>query len=360
MTPASGPTGRRWARSAFAVALVMGATGIGGAATARAAVDDAWTVTELQPLTAGALTLVHDINDDGISVGSSGTSAVEWDENGTPTALPNPVGCTNGQAQHISDDGDVVGMADCGNGTTKGTYWHNGVVSTPAPTMWLYGVNDAGAAVGVDLPQGAGPGKPDHPGLVLPGHPAQDLIDGGADGGNAAAITNTYLAVGTVTYNQPTADNNLQTTHAVGWYGPYVFPLISSPHNTRAVTANDAGYSLVTIDDPAQPYSVIVAPHTGQVIPLSSSHEDGGSDLNDDGIVVGTKTHYYGGFLNVGFTGELYVYGTAVDLDSLVSDDDFGRFLDYQSPRALNNDLWIVGNTSLEDNQAWLMRPPSG
>ena len=344
----------RFSRTALALASIAALLIVLTPSSASAATGT-WDLVVLRPLNAGESASVADINNAGTSVGISGTNAVKWDPAGNPTLLPLPAGCTQAQAARINAQGDIAGTSQCGSSPEVATVWYPNGTITVAPSMYVGAFNNSDTLAGLQLPNPQA--FEGHAVLAAPGGTTQGLAEGGASSSEVTDLTNTYLAVGHVQYTSATT--GLPQDAAVGWYGPYVFPLINGGANsTDAVAANDAGYSVVTITPAAGglPYSVIVAPH-GRVIPLTSGTADEGTDINSSGVVVGDHQQAVPSDLTITTTPMMYVYGTAVALQDLLSPS--APAVDMQSASAINDNFWVVGSGSVSDTQtsSWLMRP---
>jgi hypothetical protein len=307
-----------------------------GAATAT------WTEIELRPLNPGEYPAVQDINNAGTSVGFSATDAIKWDSTGNPTRLPVPSGCEQSLPSFINDRGDIAGFSSCGSAQLVTTIWYaNGTVST-GPEMLPTGFNDS------DVLAGATPPPAYHAVFATPGNSPQRLSEGGADSSSVEALTNTHLAVGSVSYTNPSTGQVRQA--AVGWYGPYVFPLLPDNVNTtHARAANDAGYVLVSIlPSVGTTYSVIVAPN-GRAFPLGANNQAEGLAINNAGGVVGLS-HVTG--------ATLFLYGASVPIADLLAPS--APIRDLLIPAAINDNFWIVGRgTTQAHGLSWLLRPPS-
>jgi hypothetical protein len=301
-----------------------------------------WTEIELRPLHPGEDALVQDINNAGTSVGFSGTDAIKWDSSGNPTRLPLPSGCEQSLPWFINSRGDIAGFSLCGSAQTVATIWYaNGTVSAE-PAMFPLAFNDS------DVLAGATDAADGHAVVTTPGNSPQRLGEGGADSSYVEALTNTHLAVGNVSYTNPSTGQVRQA--AVGWYGPYVFPFLPDNVNTtHARAANDAGYVLVSIlPSVGGPYSVIVAPN-GRVFPLGANNQDEGFDINNAGGVIGLSRV-------AGAT--LYLYGASVPISDLLAPS--APIRDLLIPAAINDSFWIVGRSASQTNgRSWLLRPPS-
>jgi hypothetical protein len=324
-----------------AFAVVAALTFVSPPVPARAAVAS-WTEIELRPLHPGEDALVQDINNAGTSVGFGGTDAIKWDSTGNPTRLPVPSGCEQSLPWFINNRGDIAGFSLCGSAQPVATIWDaNGTVSA-GPAMFPTAFNDGDVLAGVTDPAEG------HAVFATPGNSPQRLSEGGADTSFAAALTNTHLAVGSVTYTNPSTGHVRQA--AVGWYGPYVFPFLPGNVNTtHASAANDAGYVVVSILPPVgTAYSVIVAPN-GRVFPLGANNQDVGFDINNAGGVIGLSRV-------AGAT--LYLYGASVPISDLLAPS--APIRDLLIPAAINDNFWIVGRSATQTNgRSWLLRPPS-
>lgn len=112
----------------------------------------------LRPLTGDAQSEAHAINARGevagFSFDPSPHTAVIWDPEGNPIALPRPAGADASEALGIDDAGVVVGWSREENGAQRAVIWH--LDRAPSVLARLAGqedsrasgVNDAGVAVG--------------------------------------------------------------------------------------------------------------------------------------------------------------------------------------------------------------------
>ncbi len=305
-----------------------------------------WITIALRPLTLGQPTVVHDINSERVSVGSSGGpmgTPVRWDVAGAPTNLPVPAGCS-GAATTIAENGVIAGELTCSeapqdrqmiwfpNGTTLG--------STSAAEVTAEDVEPHGIVVGSrDVDGGT------HAAALLTDRSVQDLEDSTAASSVARAITSFGYVVGHVA-GLPGTGNAGRI--AVGWFGPYVFPLFDLAVPTSAVDVNELGYALVQIEADGATRGAIVG-RTSTLLLDDGGDADEVLDLNRHGTVLGIRT--VGGERH----GVWYVGpSTVVRLDSIVTSEERATW-SYDAPVAMNDQGWVVGN---DDGTAWLLQPP--
>jgi hypothetical protein len=331
--------GRRWRGKLIALGLLIaGAAGIAPASPAKADPETGsptWTVVELPPLPGDEWAMALRFDAQGRILGSSERKLVRWDGSGQPTALPLPSGCTESTPWTMNDAGDVIGAASCTDGL-RTMFWPagGGVEPFTAP-LDAHDLNDAGVVVGSAARQAA---------RWLPGTGVVLLLDTGCQTSEAAAVTDTALVVGTCTIDG--------ATHAVGWFGPYVFPLTASP-NSRGIMATDSGIAMVTSDGQ---YTLVTAAGSA---PVNSGGEgEEVIDINNYGLAVGRLGPRVDGHL---VHAGLFAYGTAVRLDDLLPPDNpFPSGLG--QAWGINDQGEIVGRTDLSAGpgpRAWLLRPPT-
>lgn len=321
-----------------------------------------WTVTQLQPLQPGQAVEVLDINEAGVSVGSSGGRAVRWDPEGHPTALALPPGCRTLGATAIGDSGHIAGRGFCSGGANNGwaaLQWDpDGTARVlPAPAYFADGVDTYGTVVGTSIDTtnpsgGQGAGTSD-PYAYLDGYPLLTLPDAGATQAAAFDLTDWGYAVGGVT-GVPGIPQDV----AVGWYGMQVFPLLPTGRSTVARAINEYGVALVESSEGARGQGVadirghLVAPG-GRTIDLDhAGAADVVRDLNDAGIVVGTRVTSLSPLAG---HGRFYVGSLSIALRDIVSEEDSAEF-GLDGPVAVNDSAWVVGTTA--DGRGWLLRPP--
>ena len=344
MTSAS----RRTRRLAVAVAFVVTSTLIGfGPSTRATAAEPAWTVVELQPLAGDTDSVAGRIDDSGRTVGLSDGYPVRWNSAGVPTALPIPEGCTHAGLAGLGRSGDALGIVDCA-GTIYPVLWPSagGAQKLAAPGFVPSGITDDGVIAG---------SVGGHAALWVPGYGIFRLQDEGCVGSEAMDITNAGLVVGTC---YPGGDRAL----AIGWYGAYVFPLFTGAGNSTAVDASDAGVVLLRVYDAEGTHGWFVS-NQGAVRMSGDLAVEQPWTLNEGGIAVASSgpvvlsgpppTPRYP-------TPKVYIYGTSIDLNSLLPDpslypDGLGEV------GGINNRLEMVGFTELtkeSPHRAWLLRPP--
>jgi hypothetical protein len=351
---------RRFWGLVLASATAAGVVGL--APNAGAAASPPWTTVELQPVAEGDVVVVYDINNAGTSVGWTEGSdvAVKWNGSGVATVLALPEGCTLGWAGAISDNGYIAGGATCGNDESPtGIEWlPNGTpVALPANTF-ARAIESHGLVVGEKLgPPTDGSGYlPSHAFAQIPGQsPRLDLPEAGAQESVPSAVTDFGYVVGTL-YGVPGLPDNI----AVGWYGSSVFPLLRTGLPTYGVAVNQQGVALVQTENGAGGRGYLVAPG-GKTIEISKTGAaDYLVDVNDYGIVTGTKATSLGpnGDGEGGtYFGELYAFGQSIKIRDIVSSGDAASW-DYTVPTAINNGAWVVGMEAT-GNRAWIVKPPA-
>jgi hypothetical protein len=319
-----------------------------------------WNAFELRPVFPGDPTTVVDINASGSSVGweihDSQFLPVRWDAGGNPTALALPGGCTSGNAHGISSTGYIAGIAQCAGGTNQGVLWTTDGMPVKLTTgVNPQAVNDAGITVGDAGASTGGPFGSTAYAFAL-GVGRFDLPKASALDSWAAELTSWGYVVGTL-LELPGA--NAPDRVAVGWYGGAVFPLLFTAESTVATGVNEAGYTLVQIQDlgsGVREQAYVVRPG-GAATPLAHpGFDDRASDINDYGVVIGsTRATEHGAW-----GGAYYVGGTTVRLDAVAAPAAVATF-GFDQPAAINNASWVVG-THGDGNGgvSWLLRPDAG
>ncbi|MFD5827567.1 hypothetical protein [Lentzea sp. NPDC060358] len=124
-----GSTGVQWPRSGARTVLGAGARPFD-------LTDNGWTVGEVSsqayrwdtvsgtgaPLAAAPSSAVR-VNNSGVVAGTVGTSAATWDMAGTQTLLPGLSGAMRHNVSGLSEVGQVIGVANFSNGTTRAVVW---------------------------------------------------------------------------------------------------------------------------------------------------------------------------------------------------------------------------------------------
>lgn len=139
------------------------------------AADAPWTTVKLAPLAEGQKTVVEDISNAGIAVGSSGGKPVRWSATGTPTALNLAEGCTTGVATSVTAAGVAAGTMDCGTGDADvtGAIWAaNGTVQKLEAPLGIKDISSIGITVGQRNPAST---TADRAFVFIPGRPRLDL-----------------------------------------------------------------------------------------------------------------------------------------------------------------------------------------
>jgi hypothetical protein len=306
-----------------------------------------WDAIQLQPLDEGQHTLVTGINDDGLSVGSSGDTPVVWDADGVPSALELPEGCDEGLATTIDGSGAVAGFADCGATDFVGLTWSaEGDVTVLEDPLVIHDRTDSGIAVGQRDPDSS----TNDVAFAYANGQRLDLWDAGASSSSANAITEYGFVVGDVE-GIPTLPDSV----AVGWYGNGVFPLVFADVESHAVDVTESAHTLVQIVDEDGARAAIVEPKHASLIELSDEGDDDVvTDINEAGIVVGTRTVTVDEVTvdEGGFYTPAGGYVAFSEITSVEDQEAFG----FEAPAALNDGAWVVGN---HDGTSWLLRPPA-
>jgi hypothetical protein len=349
-------------RHPLALAALVVAAGFGPSITADAA-ESPWTVVELQPLHEGDEVRVGDINDAGISVGTSEPAGgdrapVRWDADGVPTELELEDGCAASAVVSISNDGHITGSGVCDDLEDHFTalIWQpDGTPSHAGGLTHGESIDDNGVITGWDVHPGAGPDAPNtlHAFAYLQGHPQVDLAEAGADNSIAFGHTSWGYVVGALS-GLP----GLPTDVAVGWYGPYLFPLLDTDLSSAAVAVDESGTTLVVTypDGSTRQRGHLVAPG-GRTVALNSAGDfDRLADVNGGAVVVGTKTvddKSTAAVADDDVVGTFYLGSLAVSFEDLVSDADVATY-GLTFPTALNDSAWVVG---ADGGTGWLLRP---
>ena len=135
----------------------------------RAVVWRMGVITELPMLPGGTShAFAHEINDDGVIVGSSPVASGEWHAvrwvpaSGEPSGYRiEDLGYPNSIARDINNNGAIVGHYHVHNGVERAFYWHptRGKMDLPALSGNAYrlafGINDAGEVVGHGVKNGS-------------------------------------------------------------------------------------------------------------------------------------------------------------------------------------------------------------
>ena len=337
-------------RARFTVGLTLAGVLAGGIwlAPGVLAVEEApvadWQAVELQPLAEGHTTVVTDVDDDGVSVGSSGGKPVRWDEDGVVTALTLPEGCASGLATSIDGNGVAAGYVDCGSTELKGATWTAAnAVTTLQDPLYIADRTDGGIAVGQRDPESG----TNDTAFAFANGTRLDLPDFGAASSSANAVTEYGFVVGDVE-----GVSSLPSSVAVGWFGNKSFPLVRQNVATHAVDVTESAYALVQISEEGGKRAVVVEPKKGALIELSSAGKDDVVvDINEAGIVVGTRTTTGESPKQVG--GYYTVTGSFLELQALATAEETAQF-GFEAPAALNDGAWVVGN---HDGGSWLLRP---
>lgn len=321
-----------------------------------------WTAIELKPLGAGWTTNVEDVNNAGISVGSStsppvipfpgaiGTRIpVRWDANGNPTGLAVPPGCGGGEAIAIDEPGVILGEAYCGD-ASYAVEWIGASVLKLEPNVIPTDIDDNGISVGARvLPTGS---TPDWQAYALwPPHPRLDLpYAPGTTRTIVHALTSWGYLVGTTS-----RDDHLP--RATGWYGDQSFPLVSTDIANEGVDVNERGVALVQYLNPMGFSGVLVDPGGGQRPIDHSGVNDFMIDLNRYDVVLGRRQLTQNTGLGPTYAAAFYAFGGSIRLDALVSPQAVATF-GFDQASALNDKAWVVG-TSATKKLSWLLKPPA-
>ncbi len=338
----------RAAVAAVAVAAAATSVGSGGAQAAPAAATDGWEVLQLEPLEAGDITSVFDINETGGMAGGSGDLPVVWTPEGEPFALPIPNGFVGGVAFSLNDRLQAVGLVWTAEDDARAILWNAGATT-------LLGVNDLvdeispnGVMLGIDLGglldgddcclvgfvQAVGGPK-----YVLPAPPTLDI--------EPAALTDSGIVIGMA--------SNEDVAIGAGWYRSFVFPIGGIGAELRIPIDVIPAPAVLAAKPEVDGASSVLIDRWGRTIPLAGpSPIDLASDLNGWGVAVGAGGN---DFEEGPLVGRIYAFGQAISLDSLVEPADHAGF-DLHDPIALNDRFWIVGNSG--DGSSWLLRPATG
>jgi hypothetical protein len=323
-----------------------------------------WTVIELQPLHEGDQVDVVDINDAGVSVGTSEPAdgdpvPVRWSTAGVPTELELEDGCTFSYLRSISDAGHIAGHGVCEDVEDHfgALIWQpDGTPSHAGGLMHAEAIDVNGVITGFDLQPDASAELGYHPQAFayLQGQPQVDLPDAGAPGSFAFDHTSWGYVVGMLS-GLPGVPTNV----AVGWYGPYLFPLLATELSSMAVAVDESGVALVVTyrDGSSAGRGYLVAPG-GTTVAVGTSDLDRPRDVNAAAIVVGQKVLDDKGtatFDDDLVAGVFYLGPQSVRLDELVSESDASTY-GLTRPSALNDSAWVVGD---EDGAGWLLKPPA-
>jgi len=252
--------------------------------------------------------VAYDVNDTGLAVGTSSTTAfgssplpVMWN-NGAISALTMPAGFTAGQAYGVNAAGVVAGAVG-GGVSQRGALFVNGVGSVISATTAngsfmtvAFGINDAGLVVG----SGIDPGNAAvNVGLVYDSVTGVMTTVGALPGANGAlnfGVSNSGYVVGSSMQNQGSGQSFIWS--AAGGINGIGLPPATSQGNARGV--NDAGWAVGTAGGQfAVPYlyadgttyalqSLLAA---GSGWDLSANTSSSAMAISNDGTIVGTALH---------------------------------------------------------------------
>lgn len=268
---------------------------------------------QYQDLGGGAA--AYAINDAGLVVGSrynaqNKSQAVVWDKQGLPTFLPDLWG-NSSTALSINQSGQIAGQSWNLGAIPQAVAWSGGAITTLAtqtnqPVGKAVGINNAGLVVGNTYSAYGGASQA----AIWQGLNVIPLGDAGgtssvATGLNDAGLVTGYVEGITGTFNP----------QAAIWLGSNVtlLPnLTSSYASSKAYAVNNDGVVVGTANTGVSGYVRAVIWRNGEVSALPAiGNVDMAQDINDLGIVVGTKD-FSGGFhraafwdTNTGLNGDL-------------------------------------------------------
>ena len=252
--------------------------------------------------------VAYDVNDAGLAVGTSSTTAfgssplpVMWN-NGAVTALTMPAGFTAGQAYSVNAAGVVAGAVG-GGVAQRGALFVNGVGSVISATTAngsfmtvAFGINDAGLVVGSGVdPNNAAVNV----GLVYDSVSGVMTSIGALPGANGAlnfGVSNGGHVVGSSMLNQGSGQSFVWS--AAGGFNAIGLPPGTSQGSARGV--NDQGFAVGTAGGAfAVPYlyadgstyalQSLLTPGSGW--DLSTNTSSSAMAIGNDGTIVGTAVH---------------------------------------------------------------------
>jgi hypothetical protein len=344
--------GWRLRRSLGTVASLLTAlTGVVAcsAPTAHAQTGE-WTIEELPPLPSHDWAIALEIDDAGRAMGVSGNLPVRWSAAGVPAALPLPADCTSpgftaSSIRGASANGHVIGELHCTGGDRFVVWPAAGGLIEVDGDFDPINVSNSGALAGV---------SDGHAAVWIPGGTGLVVLDdAGCAYSAATAITDVGLVVGVCTLPDPSG-----ATYAVGWFGPYLFPLTPDRPDTYPYDVTDSGIVLLH-DSPARTTTVLTA--AGESLLDPSRQGFVGMDLTEDGLVLASDLPVDGDGPWLPFTNPaLYAYGTRIPIESLIPGES-GFTGSAVVVQGVNRQAQLVGWLRTTDDSppiAWILQPP--
>jgi hypothetical protein len=328
---------------------------VGGLPLAEAA-PTSWSVVHLDPLVAGENTEVFDVNNAGYSVGRSGQKAVYWDPAGDVHALPIPEGETESTAWAINDSGIIVGQLGIDRAERDAVAWVYGTRVPLRQDTSLVDISNSNVMAGCT----GGPVRADQTPVVMAFGSAPIELSTDDDQPGCARSLNDWGAVGG---DQGDIEGRV-------WYQSSAYGFdVDGGHVTTVTRTSNSGFALLQLTAEPDPsaatptFSALAAPN-GQIQVLDpSSTATVATDLNDYGIIVGSRAVVSGGNGSGAVAADsaeatMWVYGTPLPLRTIVDATGPDRALvDKSVPTALSESYYVVGNEAGQGLGSYLLVP---